>query len=124
MIVAVGMAATLVIGLLAQPWETAELAGAAATPAWQFMAVTLAVGAFAGQFLLQMLRRPGVGVMALMVAFGMRALLIGILQQPIGGFEGAAPAYLLAMATAGIMDLIYFFNLGRAGEARAWRGRR
>ena len=122
MIVAVGMAATLVIGLLAQPWETAELAGAAATPVWQFMAVVLAVGAFAGQFLLQMLRRPGVGVMALMVAFGMRALLIGILQQPIGGFEGAAPAYLLAMATAGIMDLIYFFNLGRAGEARvAWQ---
>jgi hypothetical protein len=118
MLVAVGMAATLVLGLLARPWETTSLVGAAALPTWWLTTVSLAVGAGAGQFLLQMLQRPGVGIMAMMVAFGMRALLIGVLQQPVGGFEGAAPAFLLAMATAGFMDLVYFVNVGRAGEAR------
>lgn len=118
MLVAVGMAATLVLGLLARPWETTSLVGAAALPTWWLTTVSLAVGACAGQFLLQMLQRPGVGVMAMIVAFGMRALLIGVLQRPVGGFEGAAPAFLLAMAAAGILDLVYFFNLGRADEAR------
>lgn len=122
MLVGSGMAATLVLGMLARPWESASLTGADALPAWYFTTVILAVGAFTGQFMLQTLQRPGAGVMALMIAFGLRALLIGILQRPIGGFEGAAPAFLLAMAPAGLMDLVYFFNLSRADEPRiAWQ---
>jgi hypothetical protein len=118
MSVAMGMASTLAFELLAQPWETAKLAGAANLPAWQFTTVVLTVSVFTGQFLLQTLQRPGAGTLALMVAFAVRALLIGVLQRPMGGFAGAAPAYLLALAPAGIMDLIYFYNLGRGGDTR------
>jgi hypothetical protein len=117
-LVGVGMAVTLLLGLLARPWETASLTGAAALPTWQLTTVSLAVGIGAGQYVLQALRRPGAAVMALMVAFGVRALLIGLLQRPLGGFEGAAPAYLLALAPAGILDLVYLYNMRRADDAR------
>lgn len=117
-LVGMGMAATLILGVLAWPWETATLTGAAALPTWQFTTVSLAVGIGAGQFVLQALRRPGAAVMALMVAFGVRALLNGLLQRPLGGFEGAAPAYLLALAPAGIMDLVYLYNMRRADDTR------
>lgn len=122
MLVAVAMAATLLLGVLARPWETATLTAAALLPPWVLTTVSVGIGTGLGMYLLQALRRPGAGFMALLLAFAVRSLLIGVLQRPLGGFTGAAPAFLLMLAPAGLLDLFYLYNMRRGDAPRlAWQ---
>lgn len=82
--------------------------------AWVAAVLTTGVTLFAGQIVLQVLRRPGVAIMVIAAVLFYRALANFVLaQQPDAASVGAAVQF-LALAPAGALDVAYAVRLADA----------
>ena len=91
-----------------------------ARPAWLYPVIVLAVGLFAGNVALQLLRRPGAATLVMLAVLCYRALLLAVFQSRNPDFSSTASSQFLILLPAAGLDLIYFFRQQTADERETW----